>query len=47
MFGRDPLMEFPDRDSAGGLQESLSPLGEFLDVHSYVSLFVGDWPFAP
>ena len=33
VLGGDPLVEFANRDGAGGLQEAARPLGELLDVH--------------
>ncbi len=33
MLGRDPLVEFADRNGGSGLQEALRALGELFDVH--------------
>ena len=33
MLGRDPLVEFADRDGLGGLQEAPGAFGEFFNVH--------------
>ena len=47
VLGRDPLVEFADGDGLRGLQESPRALGELLDVHRLLSLYVGDWPCPP
>ena len=41
MFGRDPLVEFADRDGAGGLQEARARSVNF-SMSILMSLFLGD-----